>query len=170
MNIIISIKAFVKNLFSSSKMNAVEPTCAINTVPAAKSPNNVHIMSVNDVYRPKRTSHKERPAAKLTYMRIYRKGMKVAAYSYDKSTGAIGSKLNVTDSIKEMAQYYMVHPSIVSNCAVYNALDEKYGTSLAKCHIRKIRKYVTPGTLLSLPSDSIEAVKNCANTITFKYE
>lgn len=178
MNFFNFIRLKVKDFASSIKENITATLNLIGISPMSDiisdedKKSGIRVVPIKDRYRVKPVFFKNPnpPAEKLSYKRVYRKGMKVVAYSYDKQSGKIGARLNSADSIKEMAQYYLVHPTIVSSCAVYNALDEKYGTFWADNHVRKIRKYVTPGTLSSLPVDKQNIVQNYTNSVTFKYE
>lgn len=171
------LKTFVSEVVSWVKTNSVSTACLIGlpvvTVnmlsDVGKKP--TRLKSIDDKYRSKCYPEIiEKPAEKLTYERIYHKGMNVVAFVYDKNTDTIKERLNTTKSIKEMAELYMIHPTIVSNCAVYNALVEQYGTDYAEAHIRIVRKYVTPGTISSLSDADKNAVMAYTNSVTFKYE
>lgn len=171
------LKTFVSEVVSWVKANSVSTACLIGLpVVTINMLNNVdkkstRLKSIDDKYRSKRYPEIiEKPAEKLTYERIYHKGMNVVAFVYDKNTDTIKERLNTTKSIKEMAELYMIHPTIVSNCAVYNALVEQYGTDYAEAHIRIVRKYVTPGTISSLSDADKNAVMAYTNSVTFKYE
>ena len=123
------LKTFVSEVVSWVKANSVSTACLIGLpVVTINMLNNVdkkstRLKSIDDKYRSKRyPAFAEKPAEKLTYERIYHKGMNVVAFAYDKNTGTIKERLNTTKSIKEMAKLYLIHPTIVSNCAVYNSL------------------------------------------------
>lgn len=177
MNVFNFLKDFASKVVSWVKTNSVStaylmglPVVTLNALNNV-SKKSTRIKSIDDRYRSKYyPPFAEKPAEKLTYERIYRKGMNVVAFAYDKNTGTIKERLNTTKSIKEMAELYLIHPTIVSNCAVYNALTEQYGADYAEAHIRSVRKYVTPGTISSLSAADKNAVMAYTNSVTFKYE
>lgn len=131
----------------------------------------IRIVKIDNRYRSKNiTPSGIRYQDKLTSGRIYKKGMKVSAYTYNKVTHKIGERLTTSLSIRDAADLYMIHPSMVSACAVYNKLYDMFGKYYADNHVRKVKKYITPGAIDSLSETDQKAILTNTNTITFKYE
>lgn len=137
----------------------------------SKGNKTIHVMQIPDKYRSKNiTVLNSKRKERLTSDRIYRKGMVVSAYIYNKLTQEIGDKLSESNTIQAAAEFYKIHPSMVSACAVYNKLNDLYGKDYADGHVRKVKKYITPGSVNYLHEDDKNAVAASTNTITFKYE
>lgn len=200
MNIVKNVRSFLKTVYSSivenciatmkllgipsslSSCNAVaDEIISESTDNCTKSQvyhpcnytrnNGVRIVKIDNRYRSKNiTPSGARYQDKLTSGRIYKKGMKVSAYIYNKITHEIGERLTTSSSIRDAADLYMIHPSMVSACAVYNKLYDVFGKYYADNHVRKVKKYITPGAIDNLSDTEQKAILTNTNTITFKYE